>query len=275
MLSNSIKVAFLTLILFFISIPAPLAFAQNTGTTNNNVSTSQVDAAATLGIAHMVSVKDKNVQDASIVTSSAQGAILTTKPYDSQVIGVVSRDAGIILSSNNDPNAVPVISDGIVYVLVSTQQGNIKKQDLITTSTIPGVGVKATNSGYVLGFALEDYSNPNPKQVGKIAVNLSLHYFNSRPSLAGTLTDILKIALLPTDNAPSAMYKYIVAALVVLGSFVLGFFSFGRTAAKGVEALGRNPSASTVIHLGIIFNVAITIVIILAGLVVAFFILRL
>jgi F0F1-type ATP synthase membrane subunit c/vacuolar-type H+-ATPase subunit K len=56
---------------------------------------------------------------------------------------------------------------------------------------------------------------------------------------------------------------------------VLGYFSFGRAAAKGVEALGRNPSASRVIHMGIIFNVAIVVAIALAGLGVAFLIIRL
>jgi F0F1-type ATP synthase membrane subunit c/vacuolar-type H+-ATPase subunit K len=63
--------------------------------------------------------------------------------------------------------------------------------------------------------------------------------------------------------------------IVVLGSMILGFLSFGRAAAKGVEALGRNPAASRIIHLGIIFNVAIVVAIALAGLAVAFLILRL
>jgi len=257
------KYLFLVFCLLFL-FPAPFALAQN-----------QTEGAATLGVANMVSISVKDVKDGSILSTSPKGAILSKIPYDSQVIGVVSRDAGIILSSTTDKNSVPVIAQGVVYVLVSTQQGNIKKEDLITTSTIPGIGVKATNSGYVLGSALEDYASNDPKKVGKIAVNLSLHYFNSRPSLAGTLTDLIKIAILPTNDAPAPIFKYIVAALVVLGSFALGFLSFGRTAAKGVEALGRNPAASATIHLGIIFNVGIVIAIILAGLVVAFFILRL
>jgi F0F1-type ATP synthase membrane subunit c/vacuolar-type H+-ATPase subunit K len=162
-----------------------------------------------------------------------------------------------------------------VYLLVSTQQGNIQKGDILTASTIPGVAVKATKSGYVLGNALEGYSNSDPKKTGKIAVDLSLHYFNSRSTFAGTLTDIFKIAVLPTKDSPSPIFKYVVAAIVVLGSLVLGFLTFGRTAAKGVEALGRNPAASAVIHLGIIINVCLVIVIIIAGLAVSFLILRL
>lgn len=259
----------LTLI-FLIQTPV---FAQSPS--QGNTSDQSVEGAAAVGIAHMVHVDTANLQDGSILSAAPGGGVPSTKPYDSQVLGVVARNAGIVLSSNDDPQSVPVISDGTAFVLVSSQQGNIKKGDLVTTSTIKGVGVKETESGYVLGNALEDYSSTDPKKVGKIAVDLNLHYFNAKPTLAGTLTDILKIALLPTSNSPSAIFKYVVAAIVVLGSFVLGFLTFGRTAAKGVEALGRNPSASAVIHLGIILNVIIVIAIVLAGLAVAFLIVRL
>jgi hypothetical protein len=233
------------------------------------------NSAGTLGVAQMVLAQDKNVKDGSILSTSPKGAILSNTPYDSQVAGVVSRDASIILNSADSDNSVPVVSSGSVYILVSTQKGPIKKGDFITTSTIAGVGVKATEAGYVLGTAMEDYDNPDPKQTGLIAANLDMHYFNSKPSFPGSLSDIFKFALLPTKDAPSPIFKYTVAAIVVLGSFVLAFLSFGRTAAKGVEALGRNPAASRIIHLGIIFNVTIVVVIVLTGLAVAFMILRL
>lgn len=233
------------------------------------------EAEASLGLAHMYEVIDEDVKDGSLVTSTDEGVTLTKIPYDAQILGVVARDASIIIASEEGPNSVPVISNGLVYVLVSSAEGEIKKGDILTSSTNPGVGVKATKSGYVLGYAMEDYSDPDPEKVGKIVVNLSLHYYNSRSTLAGTLTDILKIAVLPTKDSPNALFKYLIAGLVVILSFLFAFLTFGRMAAKGIEALGRNPSASATIHLGIILNVAIVIGIILVGLIVAFFILRL
>lgn len=233
------------------------------------------EGAASLGVAQVVELKQQNIKDGSIVSSSKEGVILSNIPYDPQVLGVVSRDAAIIFSTRDIKNGVPVIPVGRVYLLVSTRDGNIKKGDQITTSTIPGIGVKATKDGYVLGAALEDYTNTNPKQIGKIAINLELHYFNAKPTLAGSLSDIFKFALLPTKEGPAPIFKYIVAAGVVLASVIFGFLSFGRTAAKGIEALGRNPAAGRVIQLGIIFNVIIVIAIIAAGLSVAFLILRL
>lgn len=272
---NRILFVFLLVLLFtFCVLRFSTAFAQTTSPGQQSNTTQQVNGAATLGVAQMVIVKDPNIKDGSILSSTDKGAVLSTTPYDSQVIGVVSRDAGIILTSDVG-GTVPVISNGTVYVLVSTQQGPIKKQDVLATSTIPGVAASAVKSGYVLGYALEDYTEKDPKKIGKIAVNLSLHYYNSKSTFFGTLTDIFKIAILPTKDSPAPIFKYIVAAVVVLGSFALGFVSFGRTAAKGVEALGRNPSASATIHLGIIFNVSIVVIIILAGLTVAFLILRL
>lgn len=228
----------------------------------------------TLGIARLILVEDKNAKDGSIVSTGngPKGAKLTDVAYDPQVIGVVSRDAAILIETKEE--GLPVISTGVVYVLVSAKNGAIKKGDLLTSSTIPGVAVKADKDGYVLGTALED-ADSNPNQVDKIAADINLHYFNSKPVFPGSLSDILKIVLLPTRDGPTAFWKYVVAALVLIASIVLGFMSFGRTAAKGVEALGRNPAAGKIIHLGIIFNVTIVIVIILAGLTIAFLILRL
>lgn len=232
-------------------------------------------ADGTLGVARMIEVQEKNVKDGSVISSANTGAKLSNIPYDPQVIGVVSENAGILFASDDVVNGVPVISVGKLYVLVSAKEGAIKKGDLLTTSTIPGVAVKATKDGYVLGMALENFTNPNPQQTEKIAVELNLHYFNAKPTLLGSLTDILKFALLPTKEAPTPVFKYIVAALVVIASFILGFMTFGRTAAKGVEALGRNPAASKIIHFGIILNISIVVIIILAGITVAFLILRL
>lgn len=262
------KLVFLFLSIFFLFQTLPVS-AQTTSDTNPGLEKSGI------GVARMVEVKDKNVKDGSILTYSPQGAVPSDTAYDPQVLGVVTRNAGIILNTVGDDKTVPVIADGIVFVIVSSQQGAIKKGDQIASSTIAGVGVKAVKSGYVLGSAMEDYTNSDPKKTGLIAVSLNLHYFNSKPTLAGTLSDIFKIAILPTKDSPAPVFKYIVAALVVLGSLVLGFLTFGRTAAKGVEALGRNPAASAVIHLGIIFNVGLVVIIVGAGLLIGFLILRL
>lgn len=233
------------------------------------------DGYATLGVARMVEVRAEDIKDGSVLSSTDKGIVLSSMPYDPQVMGVVARDAAIIINPTGLSEGVPVISTGIVYMLVSAKEGQIKKDDLLTTSLIPGVAVKALRPGYVLGTAKEDSEVTDPEQIDKIAVDLNLHYFNSKSPFPGSLTDILKVALFPTKEGPTPWFKYLIAAIVVLLSIVLGFLTFGRTAAKGVEALGRNPAASRLIYLGIIFNVTLVVIIVGAGLVIGFLILRL
>jgi hypothetical protein len=254
-------------LLLFFAIRSPIpVFAQTAPSPSGKV---------TLGVSRTVNIEDPNAQEGSIVSASDHGAILSDLPYDSQVMGVISNNAAIVLTENPSINSKAIVSDGIASVLVSSKTGAIKSGDLITTSTIPGVGEKALQSGYVLGTALEDYTSSDPTKSGKIRVDLNLHYFNSKPVFPGSLTDILKLALLSTKEGPNAFFKYFLAGAVSIASIVLGFMSFARTAAKGVEALGRNPAASRIIHLGIILNISITVVIVSAGLFIGFLILRL
>ncbi|HRN96392.1 MAG TPA: hypothetical protein PLD54_03025, partial [Candidatus Levybacteria bacterium] len=74
---------------------------------------------------------------------------------------------------------------------------------------------------------------------------------------------------------PTTVFKYFLAGLIMVLAFVIGFFSFGRIANTGIEALGRNPLASRMIQLGIMLNVLITVAIIASGLVMAYFVIRL
>lgn len=55
-----------------------------------------------------------------------------------------------------DGNGKPVIVGlaGRLPVKVSTKNGDIAPGDLITTSDIPGIGMKATDPGRVIGKAL-------------------------------------------------------------------------------------------------------------------------
>ena len=55
-----------------------------------------------------------------------------------------------------DGEGKPVIVglSGRVPVKVSTKNGDIRPGDYITTSDIPGVGMRATRAGHVIGKAL-------------------------------------------------------------------------------------------------------------------------
>lgn len=227
-----------------------------------------------LGIANYFTIQG-SVKDGDIIAFTNKGYFQSKVAYDPSIIGVVTSNPAVSLSiQGSGKNSYPVSSAGNVEVNVSNTNGNIKKGDLITTSSIPGVGIKADKTGYVIGTALSDFVGEK-NEVGQINVALNLHYAYSGSKTISSLKDILNLSLLATYESPSAVFKYVVAGIVIVLSALLGFLSFGRTANTGVEALGRNPLAGKMIQLGIIINVVVTVAIIGAGLLIAVFIIRL
>jgi len=240
------------------------AFAQTPVSSNNTSS---------LGIATYLSIKGDNITTGRIVSFANNGYILSKIAYDPLTIGVVTQNPAVAIVATESAT-YPVVSYGDAYVLVSGENGAIKKNDLVTTSTTPGVGMKAIHSGYVIGSALEDFSPKSKSDIGLVLVSLNIHYFANRITVQTSLLDIFNLSAEATYEQPTTVFKYFIAALVVVLSFAFGFWFFGQTANRGIEAIGRNPLASRMIQLGIVLNVVITVVIIAAGLVVAFFVLR-
>lgn len=84
--------------------------------------------------------------------------------YSSKSLGVVST-YGVgqfgkplghsSIPENQNPTAIGL--SGKVPVIVSNSNGNIQAGDPITTSDIPGVAVKATAAGKIIGYALEPF----------------------------------------------------------------------------------------------------------------------
>jgi hypothetical protein len=225
------------------------------------------------GTAFSIPIADKNAKDGSIIISTPKGFALSSTAYDTNMYGVLTENPSVYLENTTDPKLKPVITSGRVFVLVSSINGNIKKNDFITTSTIAGVGQKATRNGMILGTALEDYSNSNQKITAKILVAVNPHFNASFADTKTNVLEVLRNASDPTTLTQLTSLRYVVAAGVVLVSFGVGFVFFGRVTSSGVEALGRNPLASRTIQLSLVFNLILMIVIILVGLGIGYMIL--
>ena len=112
---------------------------------------------------------------------NTQAIIKTTSGYQSQTIGIISTDPGVTLNSDaatdsGHPYIYPIALQGRVPVKISTENGNIQAGDMLTSSSIPGVAMKATHSGAIIGKALEGYHNADPADVRKIMVFVNLSY---------------------------------------------------------------------------------------------------
>lgn len=224
------------------------------------------------GVAVSLDIPSSKVKDGDIISSTNEGYVLTKIAYDTGIYGVVSKNPVVAIENNLDKNKTYLISSGEASVRVSAEAGAIKKNDLITSSNTPGVGEKALRNGYVLGNALENYSNVGA--VGLIMVSINPHFSNaSTPNLRTNLLTSLREAGSAPFLSPLEALRYLAAAIVAILSFVIGFTYFGRVAAKGVEAVGRNPLAGRLIEFSVVLNILLTAVIIGVGLMIAYLIL--
>jgi pyruvoyl-dependent arginine decarboxylase (PvlArgDC) len=249
-----------------------LSIVVTSGFMSQGVQAQRLDTS--FGVANYLPIAGENVKDGAIVISNSGRYQVSNLEYDAKMMGVVSENPAIVFKVD-DESQTPVMPSGNTFVLVSAHNGSIKKGDLITTSAIPGVGMKAIRSGYVLGNALEEFSTNNPNEIRKISVGLNIRYNSFQSQTSSSLLNILNLSAIATTEEPTTVFKYFLAGLILVIAFIIGFFSFGRIASTGIEALGRNPLASRMIHLGIMLNVLITVAIIAAGLVMAYFVIRL
>lgn len=253
------RLFFLFAFLFLVFISARLTHAQ----------------LSSYSIARYIEVKDSNVVEGSLITQNADGSYTRTrKPYDTQAKGVVVTNPAIFVKSDNPNKKYALVSSGEARVLANTSNGSIKRGDLLRTSAVPGVAVRADKSGFVIGTSLQDYSNQNRTQNTLLSAELDIHYAPSPSSVGSSLADIFSLSALASYEQPLIVFKYVIAAIITLISFIFGFFYFGRIASRGIEALGRNPLASRSIQFGIVMNVLITCVIIGVGIIVSIFIIR-
>jgi len=225
-----------------------------------------------LGIA-VPSEISEDVLPGDILCLKQGGYVKCIESYDPSMFGVVTDSPALSFRHEDDEDLPLVLQRGNTLVRVSTSNGNIEVGDLITSSSTPGVGQKAEFNGFVLGAALESYESDDPEQVGEVFTTLNVHpvatFVGSPTNLIGTIRQALSAPVI----SPIATFRYLLAFLVALMSFGLGFYYFGRVISSGVEAVGRNPLARRSIQLTILVNIVITLVIVFAGLGIAFLIL--
>ncbi len=105
--------------------------------------------------------------------------------YQQNIIGIVSTNPNQVygedglFSPNENPR--PVSLAGRVPVKVSTENGAINDGDYLTSSSIPGVAMKATKSGVSLGRALNSF---NGSGVGKVIVYVDTGFADPSDILA-------------------------------------------------------------------------------------------
>lgn len=96
----------------------------------------------------------------SLDSSLLAGVKKTSKAYDPQAVGIISTKPGLLLgdeTSSYEGRAVQLALSGRVPVKVSTESGAIVPGDYLTSSSLPGVAMKATKAGSIIGQAMTGY----------------------------------------------------------------------------------------------------------------------
>jgi len=199
--------------------------------------------------------------------------VLSSVPNDMAMYGVIVENPSISFEDRNLEQSKLVTSMGEVLINVSGKNGNIKEGDYVTSSDIPGVGVRAGEDGQVIGVAMESFEPANSEDIGQIYVlmDIKTHFFGK--GISGNILDIIRNSLTSPFMTPVQALRYLLAIAIIFASFVIGFSSFGKITGSSVEALGRNPLAGGAIRKVMFFNFILTFVIMAMGLTAAYFIL--
>jgi hypothetical protein len=217
---------------------------------------------------------ENNIGNTGDIVSYLDGKYdLSRKGFDPTIFGVIVDSPNTSFEDLNLTNYKLVASFGETLVNVTAKNGNIKTGDFITSSDYPGVGQKAKESGQILGVALEDYAPQNATDITKILVFVDMKTNFVDTTISKNLLEVIKSSLTSPFMTPIEALRYLLAIAIVFAAFVIGFSNFGKITGTSVEALGRNPLAGSSIKKVVFFNFAMTAIIMILGVGIAYFIL--
>lgn len=239
-----------------------------------------VDGQFSLGIAHYIAVED-TAPAGTIISQFKNKYSISSESYDKGMIGVVvGAPPAVAFVPEDSISTVPMITEGVVPVLVNGSNGSIQPGDKITSSATPGQGMKANQTGFILGIAQSSFDPANPEQTDLVMTMLDVKFAFIEDSpdsekIGKRLLDVLSLSSIAAIQEPLEVFKYVVAGISVLSGIAITGFTFLQSARRGLEALGRNPLASKPITVGILINVTVSFLIIASSVAVAYLVITL
>jgi hypothetical protein len=178
-----------------------------------------------------------------------------------QLIGVVASAPLITLGSGTQQ--AQVVVSGPTPVFVSNINGNIKIGDEIAASPIQGVGMKAINSGEVIGTAesnlidsqtttkqiVDKSGKTNNIKIGTVEVLVNVAYYVAPESNLDAFvpTFLVNVGSFLAGKSVSPS-RVLVAFLSLLVGFVVAGIMLNAGVRSGMISLGRNPLARDILR---------------------------
>ena len=213
---------------------------------------------------------------------TTQALHLSRVTGDTTLFGVVVSNPVIVLRISGAN--VPITTSGEAFVNVTTLGGPIAPGDYITTSSVAGKGQRATKEDkFVVGLALAAFPTatttaPGGVVSGSVPVLLGIGpYPENATSSESKLASTTVAGAVSKDSSAGlsipTFLRYLLAAIVAVGSIAIAFRNFGSSIRDGIISVGRNPLAKASIQSMVILNVLITTLVSAAGLFIGFAIL--
>lgn len=200
------------------------------------------------------------------VDTDSKTVFKTTADNINLMYGVVANKGSIAFSDTRSgeetSGSMAVANSGIMPVLVSTMNGDIKEGDPITVKSLSGVGEKASTSGRIIGVALTGLNTETKdarqttveykgeqKQVyiGTVSVKVGASDY-APPTSPINQSDSQNRNMLEkiADNLVGKVVKplgIIVAGLILLSGAFASIFMITSSSYSSMISIGRNPLA--------------------------------
>jgi hypothetical protein len=190
-----------------------------------------------------------DVEEGVVITvdTTQEEYSISNRTHHDSVYGVTAAQPALVFQTGEQE--VPVVTDGVAYVQVNTQGGEIARGDFLVTAAAAGVARKAaTSESHVFAIALEDYRPDAANQTGFIQADVSVE----RAVLALETRRQAELRAQDESTDPVSIVRAVIAVVLVVGGLFFVLYSFRSTIKAGVVSVGRNPRArSSIVALAI------------------------
>lgn len=172
---------------------------------------------------------------------------LCDTPNSTNFYGVVIQEPVLRLSDETISDPVSVAREGQVAIRVNAGNGPIATGDGLATSAIAGVAQKANEGDPTLAVAIEAFEGSSTGQSGIIIATLGVSPLTDNP-MATTSTTPVQLTNQQLEPPTTPLAKIAMAA-ALLGLAIFGAIYIVRRASQAsIEAIGRNPLATSPIQ---------------------------
>lgn len=184
--------------IWFEASPSGQVNSSITGTGSFIFSNGIITGSGAYDVAEDYPTRDTSIKPGDLVSIDPHEKGLVRRSqvaYDRATIGVYSEKPALHLSqqSTDQINGLPAIAvalAGRVPVNVSTESGAIQPGDYLVSSSVPGIAMKATKAGAIIGQALESFDG-NQGTFGKISIFVQHGYYDGTQANTIATTDAL------------------------------------------------------------------------------------